>query len=226
MSFTNEAKEIILQLPVNQLFNSREIYEKYFIESCLESSFSKIINRMQKEGLIITIQKGIFYLPKYKNGIRISIRQRDIKSYIFSNKNDGVLIGDGFYFQLKLSKVAPKEYLYYTNQLIERSKKIGNTRFISLPFHFDPSTSSLIQLMDLLCNFHSIFNINFTNFHEYLNENILFYDTTTFEYIHKYIQYPKHVIAFLKQILDYYHIENNLSKYLSTRSMYKIPDWK
>lgn len=226
MSVTNEVKEIILQLPKNQLFSSREIYEAYFIENCLESSFSKIINRMQKEDLIIMTQKGIFYLPKYKSGKRVSIRQRDIKSYIFSNKNQGVLIGEGLYFQLKLKKVAPSEFHYYTNQIAEQSKKVGNTRFTSLPFYFDPSTSSIIELMDVLSGFHMITDIDLTEFHRFLNQTVIFYETTTFENINKYLQYPKHVIAFLKVILDDFDIENNLSKYLSTRSMYKIPDWK
>jgi hypothetical protein len=66
MNITNEVKEMILQLPKNQLFNSKEIYERYFIDSCLESTYSKIINRMQKDELIFMIQKGIFFYQNFK----------------------------------------------------------------------------------------------------------------------------------------------------------------
>jgi len=48
MNITNEVKEIILELPKNMLFNSKEIYERYFIDFCMESTYLKIINRMQK----------------------------------------------------------------------------------------------------------------------------------------------------------------------------------
>jgi hypothetical protein len=60
MNITSEVKEIILQLPKNQLFNSREIYERYFIDFCMESTYSKIINRMQKDELIYMLQNVSF----------------------------------------------------------------------------------------------------------------------------------------------------------------------
>jgi hypothetical protein len=180
VNVTNEVKEIIQELPKNQLFNSREIYERYFSDFCMESTYLKIINRMQKDELIFMFQKGIFYLPKYRNGKRVNIRQYQIKSYVFSNNNDGVLIGDGLYYRLKLSNVMAKEYLYYTNQIDEQSKKVGNARFIYLPFDFDPSTSTIIQLMDILRNFHKIVNIDLNEFHKFLYLNIKLYDDVVF----------------------------------------------
>lgn len=226
MNLTNEVKKIILQLPKNQLFNSGVIYERYFIDFCMESTYSKIVNRMQKDESIIMFQKGIFYLPKYRNGNRVNIRQYQIKSYVFANNNEGVLIGDGLYYRLKLSKVIAKEYLYYTNQIGEQSKKIGNARFVFLPFHFDPSTSSIIQLIDVLCGFHKITNIDLSQFHKFLDSSVKLYDDIVFYEVHKIMKYPKHVIAFLKTILDDLGIDNLLDKYLSTRSIYKIPAWK
>ncbi|QLY39847.1 hypothetical protein HF295_02815 [Hujiaoplasma nucleasis] len=171
-------------------------------------------------------QKGIFYLPKYHKGKRVNIRQYQIKSYVFSNNNDGVLIGDRLYYRLKLSNVMAKEFLYYTNQIDERSKKVGNARFIYLPFDFDPSTSTIIQLMDILRNFHKIVNIDLNEFHKFLYLNINLYDDVVFYKVQKFIKYPKHVIAFLKSILDDIGVYNDLDKYLSTRSVYKIPNWK
>jgi len=226
VNITNEVKEIIQELPKNQLFNSREIYERYFSDFCMESTYLKILNRMQKNELIFMLQKGIFYLPKYQNGKRVNIRQYQIKSYIFSSKNDGVLIGEGLYYRLKLSKVIAKEYLYYTNQIDVKSKKVGNARFINLPFDFDPATSFIIQLMDILHNFHKIVNIDLNEFHKFLYLNIKLYDDVIFYEIQRYMKYPKHVIAFLKTILDDLGVDNVLDKYLSTRSIYKIPDWK
>jgi len=152
MSVTTEVKNIILQFPKNQLFSSSEVYAEYLEGLCIESSFFQIINRMQKEGSIIMIQKTIFYLLKYKEEKRISTRQHNIKSFIFSNNNDGVLTGVGLYFKLKLLNTAPKKYHYYTNQMVELSKRIGNTRFTYLPIDFDPSSSAIIQLLNILSN--------------------------------------------------------------------------
>lgn len=181
---------------------------------------------MQQDESIIMLQKGIFYLPKYQNGKRVNIRQYQIKSFVFSNNNDGTLIGDELYYRLKLSKVIANEYLYYTNQIDELSKKIGNARFLFLPFDFDPSTTSIIQLMDVLHGFHKIKNIDLNQFHQFLDSSVKLYDDISFYEIHKIIKYPKNVIAFLKTILDDLGIDNLLDKYLSTRSIYNIPVWK
>ena len=42
MNITSEVKEIILQLPKNQLFNSREIYEGYFINFVCNRRIQKL----------------------------------------------------------------------------------------------------------------------------------------------------------------------------------------
>jgi hypothetical protein len=60
MNITSEVKEIIQQLPKNQLFNSREIYERYFIDFFMESTYSKIINRMQKDDQLSCFKKVSF----------------------------------------------------------------------------------------------------------------------------------------------------------------------
>ncbi|MDA3932622.1 MAG: hypothetical protein PF513_07805 [Tenericutes bacterium] len=95
-----------------------------------------------------------------------------------------------------------------------------------MPFDFDPSTSSIIQLMDVLRGFHKIFNIDLNRFHIFLDQTLQLYDHTLFDNIYSYMKYPKHVIAFLKTILDDLGVDNVLDKYLSTRSIYKVPDWK
>lgn len=73
-----------------------------------------------------------------------------------------MLIGEGLYFKSGISKKSPKEYKYYTNQIIEYSKMIGNTTFRNLPFDFDPPTSAIIQLMDVVCNLNHIIDIDYS----------------------------------------------------------------
>jgi len=80
--------------------------------------------------------------------------------------------------------------------------------------------------MDILQNFHKIVNIDLNEFHKFLYLNIKLYDDVVFYEIQRYMKYPKHVIAFLKTILDDLGVDNVLDKYLSTRSIYKIPNWK
>jgi hypothetical protein len=80
--------------------------------------------------------------------------------------------------------------------------------------------------MDVLYGFHKITNIDLNQFHQFLDSSVKLYDDIAFYEIHKIMKYPKHVIAFLKTILDDLGIDNVLERYLSTRSIYKIPDWK
>lgn len=49
------------------------------------------------------------------------------------------------------------------------------------------------------------------------------YREDAFEVVQKTIGYPKWTIAFLREVLNYHHTPNNLSRYLSALSNYPIP---
>ena len=50
------------------------------------------------------------------------------------------------------------------------------------------------------------------------------YSEKAFALVRKEIAYPKRTIAFLKKVLDFYHVSNSLSRYLSSLSDYRVPE--
>ncbi len=49
------------------------------------------------------------------------------------------------------------------------------------------------------------------------------YTEVAFEVVQRVIGYPKPTVAFLREVLNYYHVPNSLSKHLSALSNYRIP---
>ena len=83
-----------------------------------------------------------------------------------------------------------------------------------------------IESIDILEHFESIHNINLERFNQYISSFINGYDEKIMNHAIKVIKPKKRSIAFLKEILDAYNIDNTLGFYLSTTSKYHIPKWK
>ncbi|WP_316637682.1 hypothetical protein [uncultured Ruminococcus sp.] len=80
-----------------------------------------------------------------------------------------------------------------------------------------------IKMLEILYHYKEIEDINNAQFIKYCQQFASQYNDSIVEYILQHISYPKWTIAFLREVLDYYHVENNLSQYLSSLSEYKIP---
>ena len=81
----------------------------------------------------------------------------------------------------------------------------------------------MIQMLEVLKNYYEIQELNQNQFIKLCEEFAPHYSDEIFEYVNSRIHYPKHTIAFLRSILDYYGVKNNLNKYLSAMSEYKYP---
>ena len=78
-------------------------------------------------------------------------------------------------------------------------------------------------MLELLHDFKTIQNINLNAFLTNIESLCNQFNESVFETVIETIRYPKWVIAFLREALDYYHIQNTLGKYLSSLSSYNIP---
>lgn len=81
----------------------------------------------------------------------------------------------------------------------------------------------MIQILEVLKNYSEIQDLNQNQFIKLCEEFAPHYSDEVFEYVNLRIHYPKRTIAFLRSILDYYGVKNNLNKYLSAMSEYKYP---
>lgn len=215
----------LLNLSPNTLFESRELYQRYFSTEVSEANFFKIINRLITSNQLISFSKGVFYIPKQGKNGTIPLSPSTIKPLVISTNEHGCEVGDILYYQLKLTTQKPKTYAYYTNSIAEQNKTYGYALFKKLDLMFDSLITLHIQFMDVLEHFEDIHQINHKNFLSYCESFCNSFDEKTFFIIHRQLNYQKKHIAFLVEILNLHSVTQNLSSLLSERSNYHIPIW-
>lgn len=215
----------LLNLSHNTLFESRELYQRYFSTEVSEANFFKVINRLITSNLLISFSKGVFYIPKQGKNGTIPLSPSTIKSLVIPTNEHGCEIGDILYHQLKLTNQKPKTYFYYTRSITEQKKTYGYALFKKLDLMFDGLITLHIQFMDVLEHFEYIHQINHMNFLSYCESFCKSFDEKTFLIVHRQLNYQKKHVAFLVEILNYYAVTHSLNSLLSHRSKYHIPPW-
>ena len=81
----------------------------------------------------------------------------------------------------------------------------------------------MIHMLEVLQNFDRIQDLNSGCFIEYCKNFVSTYNDATFKVVNTQKKYQKRTISFLKNILDFYNVSNDLDRYLSTMSDYKHP---
>ena len=81
----------------------------------------------------------------------------------------------------------------------------------------------LLKQLEILQNYYNIQDINNFAFTIYTKELADQYNEEAFKKVIETHNYKKSTIAFMREILNFYGIENNLNMYLSNMSEYKYP---
>lgn len=97
-----------------------------------------------------------------------------------------------------------------SSSLTSYKKSIQNVPIYHIPLKLTSTITNMIQILEVLQNFDSIQDLN----------------DKAFETVISVIKYKNNTLSFLKEILDYYKIEHNLNKYLSSLSKYKHQRWR
>ena len=77
--------------------------------------------------------------------------------------------------------------------------------------------------MELLHHFYEIQDVNLEAMLRSIKRLSGEYSEAAFEAVQQTIKYPKRTIAFLREVLVFFNIPNNLNKYLSALSNYSFP---
>ena len=92
-----------------------------------------------------------------------------------------------------------------------------------VPIKFSQEIQNMIKGLEVLQNFYEIQDLNYKVFIEFTETLAQNYIEELFVREELYKRYKKSTIAFLREILNHYHKENNLDVYLSALSDYKHP---
>ena len=110
-----------------------------------------------------------------------------------------------------------------SSKLEGQTKKIKNVHIKKVQLKYTQEIKNMIQGMEVFQNYYEIQELNHAAFLTFSKEFAFEYQDEIFDYVISNISYKKSTIAFVKEILEHYQIENCLGEYLSTLSEYKYP---
>ncbi len=212
----------IAEFEANELIIASKLYKEKLSGQISEAAYYKTLQRMCESGELVKIAKGTYHLPKVSKYGIVPPSEKEIVT-AFTENETGTVIGYSLYNALNLTTQIPKTITVMSSALEGLTKSIRNVIVYQVPLEFSKEITSMIHGLEVLQNFNSIQDINYSAFLKFSEELALSYNPEIFEEIVNTKTYKKSTISFLYEILNYYNVQNNLNKYLSALSEYKHP---
>ena len=206
----------------NELIIASKLYKEKLSSYISEAAYYKALQRMCESGELVKIAKGTYHLPKLcKYGI-VPPSEKEIIT-AFTENETGTVIGYSLYNALNLTTQISKTINVMSSTLDGLTKSIRNVIVHQVPLEFSGKITNIIHGLEVLQNFNTIQDINYSAFLKYTEELALSFDPEAFKEILSKKTYKKSTISFMQEILNHYEVQNNLNEYLSSLSEYKHP---
>lgn len=215
-------RNALAEFKENELIIASKLYKEKLSEQIGEAAYYKTLQRMCESGELVKIAKGTYHLPKVSKYGIVPPSEKEIIA-AFTENETGTVVGYSLYNALNLTTQISKTVTVMSSALEGLTKSIRNVVVYQMPLKFSKEITSMIQGLEVLQNFNTIQDINYAVFLKYTEELASSFSTKAFEKIILTKSYKKSTISFLHEILNHYHVQNNLNEYLSTLSEYKHP---
>lgn len=222
MTATQAIANAISQVPENELIFASKFYKSNLQGAATEAAYYQTLGRMCNSGELCRISKGTYYRPKVGRFGVIPPSQKEIVS-AFTKLETGTVVGYSLYNDLRLTTQVSKTIEVLSSQIDQQTKNISNVLLQYCNLTYSPDVSGTIHMMEVLQNFDSIQDLNYASFLRYAKKFAESYRDETFATVIREKRYQKKTISFLKEVLTYYGVANNLGTYLSQLSEYKHP---
>ena len=224
--FDVTSRELILKefqaVPENTLIMTGKLYREKYSEIMSEAAFMQTVSRLCKSGEIERVSKGIYCQPKKTRFGTVLPSNQEIVD-LFTKQDNGIIIGYSLYNSLGVTTQVSKRITAYSCLADEQLKQIRDVTVHRCDLKYTTETKSMIRMMELLHHFREIQDINHSAFLRSTEALSKQYSEKAFDAVQKAIGYPKHTVAFLREVLNFFNVPNNLSKHLSSLSNYHIP---
>lgn len=222
MQNNNIIKKTLLNFKGNELIFANTLYKTQLYNYVNEAAFYKTLERMCKSGELVKIAKGTYHLPKVsKYGIVPPTDKEIITS--FTKNNTGTVVGYSLYNALNLTTQVAKSIEVMSATIESFSKTIRNVIVHKVQIDYNENVKNIIHGLEVLQNYYNIQDINNLSFINFTKKLADLYEEEAFKKVISAINYKKSTIAFLREILNFYGVKNNLNMYLSSMSEYKYP---
>ena len=222
MKSRKQIEAILSEYPENALFFASRVYQEKFSDKMNEAAYYQMLSRMCKDGSIMRIAKGVYCRPKISKFGTIPPSESVIVRS-FTENGQGVVVGYSLYNALKLTTQVPKRIFAYSSLLKEQHRQIGNVVLYQSSMKFYPDVCAVVRMLDILQHYGEIQELEQEQFLKVCSEFAGQYNDSTTNYVLTNMHYPKHTVAFLRDVLDYHGRSHTLNRNLSSLSDYKIP---
>lgn len=224
MNYCNIIKEELNRYSENEMIFASKLYkEKLYKKNVTETSFYKVLERMCLSNELSKLSKGVYYYPKKsKFGITPISDEEIISRYI--EKNNGMIIGYHLFNKLNLTTQVSKKITLYSTNVESETKNIRNIEIKNISLKINDEYKKIIEMLEVLQSFNKIQDLNYNAFYEYARNFSKEYNEDILKKVLVEKKYKKSTISFLRNILNYFEIRNELDKYLSSLSKYNHID--
>lgn len=224
MNYCNIIKEELNRYSENEMIFASKLYkEKLYKKKVTETSFYKVLERMCLSNELSKLSKGVYYYPKKsKFGITPISDEEIISRYI--EKNNGMIIGYHLFNKLNLTTQVSKKITLYSTNVEGETKNIRNIEIKNISLKINDEYKKIIEMLEVLQSFNKIQDLNYNAFYEYARNFSKEYNEDILKKVLVEKKYKKSTISFLRNILNYFEIRNELDKYLSSLSKYNHID--
>lgn len=221
MRYTDKIINSVKGYPELKIIDTQKLYSEKFT-NIPEPTFYKVVSRMTEKGELQRLTKGIYCKSKQgRFGVVLSNEKNILEYYLGEKGNQGVVIGYQLFNKYGLTTQISKVVEAYSRNITPNNKTIKNVKARKVNLKLDSTTIKMIELLEILQEYMNIEDLNKKNFIKYLEETAKYYDEQVINKVLNSMNYKKSTIASLKNVLDYYGVNNNISKYLNGTSKYK-----
>ena len=222
MERNNALKKALKLIAANELFEASKFYCEQFNTFMSEAAFYKSLERMVKANYLIKISTGLYARPEQTKYGFVPPSEEDIVASFIDNSK-GIVIGYQLYNALNISTQISKNIKIYCNAIDQMTKNIGNIFIERKEIEFSEEVCNVIQMLEVLNNFNTIQELNYNGFISLCEKFYKHYNEEVTKKVLSKIRYSKSTIAFLRNILNHYDVDNTLDENLSVFSTYYYP---
>lgn len=162
----------------------------------------KILNRLEEEGLLSTISKGVYFI-----GEKPADEELIFDEYIDDGK--GMFVGYQLFNDAGISDYVDCKIEIYTNNIKAKQKSVGRYLLKRVDLEFDDDIVDLVALLEIIDIGYSMRDCDFMAYKKTVDILLQSYSDSSLEKIVKAIHYKYSTIKQLNELLEANSIDNS-----------------
>lgn len=212
-----EVKNSIEKMPPKTLIIARSLYLEKF-STLSFATFLKYLERLPVKNYLKKIGKGVYCRAVSTPFGIMGVSTKDIENHFISDNKDGMLIGYKLYTKYNLTTQIAKTAEVYSRIATHNVQTIGSVKVKKLEYR--KAILFQLEIFEILENYRIIQELDKVNLYKFCTSIAKSYNERKTLEAYRLGKYKKRTLAFLKHILDYFSVPNNLGLLLNGLSKY------